>query len=221
MAGTFRSIERLLETSASIPIQPAGAEVLAAHDQEKPANGDCGPAFAVPADWHEQRLILGDFTRNRPNSVSKTRPRSSWIALRRPQSLHFRRAASASSICSCRIASCNRLSNCFASSRSRPSFAGPNSSGENDAAFSAVARTMELQTYLEYNRATLVDYGRRRRNGKAVSTSRAEGWVNDIANDRMGKKRRMRWSPQGAHRVATVRAAILDGRLSERRLRAA
>lgn len=80
---------------------------------------------------------------------------------------------------------------------------------------------MELQTYLEYNRATLVDYGRRRRNGKAVSTSRAEGWVNDIANDRMGKKRRMRWSPQGAHRVATVRAAILDGRLSERRLRAA
>jgi hypothetical protein len=35
--------------------------------------------------------------------------------------------------------------------------------------------TMELRTYLEYNRAALVDYGRRRRNGKAVSTSRAEG----------------------------------------------
>ncbi|KGM85904.1 hypothetical protein rosmuc_04240 [Roseovarius mucosus DSM 17069] len=91
----------------------------------------------------------------------------------------------------------------------------------NDAAFSAVARTMELQTYLEYNRAALVDYGRRRRNGKAVSTSRAEGLVNEIANDRMGKKRRMRWTPQGAHRVATVRAAVLDGRLGERRLRAA
>ncbi len=91
----------------------------------------------------------------------------------------------------------------------------------NDAAFSAVARTMELQTYLQYNRAALVDYGHRRRNGKPVSTSRAEGLVNDIANARMGKKRRMRWSPQGAHRVATVRAAVLDGRLSKARLLAA
>ena len=91
----------------------------------------------------------------------------------------------------------------------------------NDAAFSAVARTMELQTYLEYNRTALVDYDLRRRSGKAVSTSRAEGLVNDIANARMGKKRRMRWSPQGAHRVATVRAAVLDGRLGEGQLRAA
>lgn len=91
----------------------------------------------------------------------------------------------------------------------------------NEAAFSAVARAMELRTYLEYNRAALVDYGRRRRNEKAISTSRAEGLVNDVANARMGKKRRMRWSPQGAHRVATVRAAVLDGRLGEGLLRAA
>lgn len=91
----------------------------------------------------------------------------------------------------------------------------------NDAAFSAVSRTMELQTYLQYNRAALVDYGHRRRNGKPVSTSRAEGLVNDVANARMGKKRRMRWSPQGAHRVATVRAAVLDGRLGKGLLRAA
>ncbi|AEI95557.1 ISKra4-like element ISRli1 family transposase [Roseobacter litoralis] len=91
----------------------------------------------------------------------------------------------------------------------------------NDAALSAVARTMELRTYLEYNRAALVDYDQRRRCGKAVSTSRAEGLVNDIANARMGKKRRMRWSPSGAHRVATVRAAVLDGRLRQGQLRAA
>jgi hypothetical protein len=30
----------------------------------------------------------------------------------------------------------------------------------------------------------------------------------------MGKKQRMRWSPTGAHRVALVRAALLDGRLN-------
>ena len=29
---------------------------------------------------------------------------------------------------------------------------------------------------------------------------------------RMAKKQRMRWSPQGAHRIAIVRAAVLDGR---------
>jgi hypothetical protein len=29
----------------------------------------------------------------------------------------------------------------------------------------------------------------------------------------MAKKQRMRWSPQGAHRVVVVRAAVLDGRL--------
>ena len=28
-----------------------------------------------------------------------------------------------------------------------------------------------------------------------------------------GKRQRMRWSPRGAHRVALVRAAVLDGRL--------
>ena len=79
---------------------------------------------------------------------------------------------------------------------------------------------MELQTYLDYNREALVDYDLRRRSGKAVSTSRAEGLVNDMANARMGKKRRMRWSPKGAHRVATVRAAVLDGRLGKGQLRA-
>ncbi|MDR7127399.1 hypothetical protein J2X53_004248 [Pseudorhodobacter sp. 4114] len=90
-----------------------------------------------------------------------------------------------------------------------------------EAALSAAARTMDLQTYLTHNMSALVDYGRRRRQGKAVSTSRAEGLVNEIANVRMGKKQRMRWSPRGAHRVATVRAAVLDGRLSTRHLNAA
>jgi len=46
-----------------------------------------------------------------------------------------------------------------------------------------------------------------------ISTSRAEGCVDEIANARMAKKHRMRWSPHGAHRIAVVRAAVLDGRL--------
>lgn len=90
-----------------------------------------------------------------------------------------------------------------------------------ETALSAVARTMELRTYLENNRTATVDYGRLRRHRKAVSTSWAEGLVNDIANSRMGKNRRMRWSPQGAYRVAAVRVAFLDERLGEGHLRAA
>jgi len=87
-------------------------------------------------------------------------------------------------------------------------------SQSNDAALSVASRAMDLRTYLSHNLSAIVNYGRRRRQGKAVSTSRAEGLVNEIANVRMGKKQRMRWSPSGAHHVAIVRAAVLDGRLS-------
>lgn len=76
------------------------------------------------------------------------------------------------------------------------------------------ARCRELYTYLANNMDSLTDYGRRYRNGLPISSSRAEGCVDDIGNTRMGKRRRMRWSPKGAHRVAVVRAAVLDGRLT-------
>jgi hypothetical protein len=81
----------------------------------------------------------------------------------------------------------------------------------------AVARLLwncdELRRYLTNNTGSLIDYGERYRSKMPISTSRAEGCVDEIANARMAKKQRMRWSPQGAHRVAVVRAAVLDGRL--------
>jgi hypothetical protein len=70
----------------------------------------------------------------------------------------------------------------------------------------------DLWRYLTNNVDALINYGVRYRSRLPISTSRAEGCVDEIANARMAKKRRMRWSPQGAHRVATVRAAVLDGR---------
>ena len=75
------------------------------------------------------------------------------------------------------------------------------------------ARCQDLYSYLANNFDALPDYGHRYRSGLAVSSSRAEGCVDDIGNTRMGKRRRMRWSPQGAHRVAVTRAAVLDRRL--------
>jgi hypothetical protein len=70
-----------------------------------------------------------------------------------------------------------------------------------------------LRRYLANNVDSLIDYGARYRSKHSISTSRAEGCVDEIANARMAKKQRMRWSPKGAHYVATVRAAVLDGRL--------
>ncbi|WP_284945146.1 ISKra4 family transposase [Acidisoma cladoniae] len=81
----------------------------------------------------------------------------------------------------------------------------------------AVARLLwncdDLRRYLANNTGSLIDYGARYRSKLPISTSRAEGCVDEIANARMAKKQRMRWSPQGAHRIAIVRAAVLDGRL--------
>jgi hypothetical protein len=71
-----------------------------------------------------------------------------------------------------------------------------------------------LYTYLANDMESLVDYGRHYWIGLPTSSSRAESSVEDKANARMGKRRRMRWSPKGAHRVAVTRAAVLDGRLT-------
>ncbi len=71
----------------------------------------------------------------------------------------------------------------------------------------------ELKTYIENNEGAIINYSRRYRSKEPVASASAEGCVDEIANVRMAKKRRMRWSPQGAHRVATVRAAMLDTRL--------
>lgn len=71
----------------------------------------------------------------------------------------------------------------------------------------------ELATYLTLNAAALVNYGRRHRAGLRIATSGAESVVNSLVNARMNKRRQMRWSPQGAHHVLQVRAAVIDGRL--------
>ncbi len=76
------------------------------------------------------------------------------------------------------------------------------------------ARDQTQHTYRANNMESLVDYGRRHRSGLPISSARAIGSVDDIANARMGKRRRMRWSPKDANRVAVTRAAVLDGRLT-------
>jgi len=83
------------------------------------------------------------------------------------------------------------------------------------------ARCAELRRYIENNEGALIDYGQRYRAGKPISTSRAESTVNQLVNARMNKRRQMRWSPRGAHRVLQVRAAVLDGRFGHQALQLA
>ena len=83
------------------------------------------------------------------------------------------------------------------------------------------ARCAELRSYIENNEGALIDYGQRSRAGKPISTSRAEGTVNQLVNARMNKRRQMRWSPRGAHRVLQVRAAVLDGRFRQQAIQLA
>ena len=45
-----------------------------------------------------------------------------------------------------------------------------------------VARCTELRSYIENNEGALIDYGQRYRAGKPISTSRAEGTVNQLVN---------------------------------------
>ncbi len=90
-----------------------------------------------------------------------------------------------------------------------------------DAVTRVQVRCRELYTYLANNMDNLTYYGWRHRSGFPISSSRAEGCVDDIGNTRMGKRRRMRWSPKGAHRVAVIRTAVLDGRLTGAYRRAA
>jgi len=84
-----------------------------------------------------------------------------------------------------------------------------------------LARCTELRSYIESNEGALIDYGQRYRAGKPISTSRAEGTVNQLVSARMNKRRQMRWSPRGAHRVLQVRAAVLDGRFGHQALQLA
>ena len=84
-----------------------------------------------------------------------------------------------------------------------------------------ITRCTELRSYIENNTNALIDYGQRYRAGKPVSSSRAESTVNQLVNARMNKRRQMRWSPQGAHRVLQVRAAVLDNRLVQQTIQLA
>jgi len=74
----------------------------------------------------------------------------------------------------------------------------------------------KLNTYITRNGRSVINYGERHRAGKRIATSPAEASVNSLVAKRFVKKQQMRWSRTGAHYLLKVRAAMLNGDLSER-----
>ena len=77
-----------------------------------------------------------------------------------------------------------------------------------------------LCCYIDNNAGSLVNHGARYRKGLSISSSIAESAVNQMVSHRMAKHQQMRWTDEGAHRLALVRAADLNGELSVQRLAA-
>ena len=77
-----------------------------------------------------------------------------------------------------------------------------------------------LYCYIENNAGSLVNYGARYRKGLPISSSIAESAVNQVVSHRMAKHQQMRWTNEGALRLAQVRVADLNGELSVQRLAA-
>jgi hypothetical protein len=73
-----------------------------------------------------------------------------------------------------------------------------------------------LLTYIRSNRSAIVDYGARYRSGRRIASSLAESAVGSLVARRMVKKQQMQWSLHGAHCMLQVRAAVLNGDLSDR-----
>jgi hypothetical protein len=72
----------------------------------------------------------------------------------------------------------------------------------------------KASVYVRSHTRFLVDYGARYRKGLPISSGIAESAVNQVVSIRMAKKQQMRWSDEGAHSLALVRVADLNGELS-------
>jgi hypothetical protein len=74
----------------------------------------------------------------------------------------------------------------------------------------------KLYSYLRSNARFLVNYGARYRKGLPISSAIAESAVNQVVSTRMAKGQQMRWCDEGAHHLALVRVADLNGELTAR-----
>ena len=73
----------------------------------------------------------------------------------------------------------------------------------------------DLLQYLNANRDSLPNYGKRYRADQPVSTAWVESTVNEIIAKRMAKKQQMRWNRFIVQPFLTVRVHVLNGTLEQ------
>jgi hypothetical protein len=87
--------------------------------------------------------------------------------------------------------------------------------GDSEAGAKLAKTLGEFTGYIRANRAYIVNYGDRYRNGEAISSAFVESTVNQVVSRRMVKKQQMRWTKPGAPRLLQVRTQVLDGELAK------
>ena len=75
------------------------------------------------------------------------------------------------------------------------------------------AMLFELERYVCNHEVIIPNYHRRQRAGLRVSTALVESAVNSVVNQRMNKRRQMRWSEGGTRSLLRVRTAVINGEL--------
>jgi hypothetical protein len=76
-------------------------------------------------------------------------------------------------------------------------------------------RLAVLTQYLNANRDSLPNYGKRYRADRPISTAPAESAVNEVIAKRMVKKQQMRWNRHTVQPFLNVRAAVVNDTLEQ------
>jgi hypothetical protein len=83
--------------------------------------------------------------------------------------------------------------------------------GDGKPEVSKLTKTLEdFNRYITLNKAYIVNYGERYRNGERISTGFVESSVNQIISKRFVKRQQMRWTRQGTHLLLQVRVQVLN-----------
>jgi hypothetical protein len=75
------------------------------------------------------------------------------------------------------------------------------------------AKLEEVLSYIDSNRAFIVNYGDRFRHGEPIATGFVESAVNQVVAKRFVKKQQMAWMHKNAHLLLQVRTAVLNEEL--------
>ncbi|MGV8948676.1 MAG: hypothetical protein ACOH2E_04835 [Candidatus Paracaedibacter sp.] len=73
----------------------------------------------------------------------------------------------------------------------------------------------EMCTYIRRNSSMIVNYGKRWRSGKRISTGFVESTINCFVTKRFAKKQQMQWTARGAHLLMQVRAKVMNDELAD------